>query len=281
MNRTCSILRHATLAAVLAAPAAAWAQRGADADAPPPGPVRRLPDGTPDISGLYSANAGGANYGLEREAERRFLTPTSRGVVVDPPDGVLPYQEWARAERIDRERPHRGYDDPTAHCFVSAGVPRSIYVPSPVQILQPPGYVLLLFERMAWRQVPLDGRDHLPDTIRLWNGDSVGRWEGDTLVIETRNMNGKTWLNEAGDIVSHAQTTVERYTPLNADTILFSATVTDPVVYTRPWTIEMELRRRDDEILEVACHEDNQDLGHLREVRDAWRAEQGQGGPAR
>ena len=281
MNRIPSILMHAVLAAAVTAPVASGAQRGADADAPPPGPVRRMPDGTPDISGLYSANAGGANYGLEREAERRFLTPTSRGVVVDPPDGILPYRDWARAERIDRERPHRGYDDPTAHCFVSAGVPRSIYVPSPVQILQPPGYVLLLFERMAWRQIPLDGRDHLPDTIRLWNGDSVGRWEGDTLVIETRNMNGKTWLNEAGDIVSHAQTTVERFTPVNADTILFSATVTDPVVYTRPWTIEMEIRRRDDQILEVACHEDNQDLGHLREVRDAWRREQAEGGAAR
>jgi len=283
MNRNGALFRSILAAALSApltlAPATLLRAQGpgpADADADTPAPVRRMADGTPDISGLYQAVAGGANYGLERHSQD-FLTPGTRGVVVDPPDGILPYQEWARAERIDRELPHRGYDDPTAHCFVAAGVPRSFYVPSPFQILQPPGYVVFLYERMSWRQVPLDGRGHIPDDIRLWQGDSVGRWEGDTLIVETRNMNGKTWLNERGDIVSHAQTIVERFTPVDADTITYRATVTDPLVYTRPWTIEMPLERRDDEILEVACHEDNQDLEHLREVRDAWRAEQNQG----
>ena len=75
-----------------------------------------------------------------------------------------------------------------------------------MQILQPPGYVVMLFERMSWRAIPLDGRAHLPDHMRLWQGDSVGHWEGDTLVVETTNLNGKTWLNEVGDIVSHAAT---------------------------------------------------------------------------
>jgi hypothetical protein len=193
-------------------------------------------------------------------------------VVVDPPDGKLPYQPWAAAERLERELPHRGYDDPTAHCFV-AGVPRSMYTPSPFQILQPPGYVILLFERMSWRQIPLDGRQHLPDNIRLWQGDSVGRWEGDTLVVETTNLNGKTWLNEVGDVVSHAEHVVETFTPVDADKIIYRATVTDPLVYTRPWTIEIPLNRRPDELLEVACHEDNEDLEHLKEVRDAYRAQ--------
>ena len=172
-------------------------QRGRGAAAPA-GPIRRLPDGKPDLTGFYSANAGGANYGLEQNP-RDGLTPQTTGIVVDPPDKKLPYQPWARAERIERELPERGYDDPTAHCFV-AGVPRSMYTPSPYQILQPPGYVVMLFERMSWRQVPLDGRAHLPDNIRLWQGDSVGHWEGDTLVIDTTNMNGKTWLNERGDV---------------------------------------------------------------------------------
>src|SRR5947209_4012099 len=75
------------------------------------GPIRRMPDGKPDLSGYYSANSGGANYGLERH-DRDFLTPGTQGVIVDPPDGKLPYQDWSRAERIDRELPHRGYDDP-------------------------------------------------------------------------------------------------------------------------------------------------------------------------
>lgn len=252
--------------------------RGGRGGGEPGPPVRRLPDGTPDLSGLYSANSGGANYGLERN-QQDFLTPGTQGIVVDPPDGVLPYRDWARAERINREEPYRGYDDPTAHCFVAGGVPRSLYTPSPFQILQPPGYVVFLFERMAWRIVPLDGRDHLPDSIRLWQGDSVGHWEGDTLVVETTNLNGKTWLNERGDVVSYAETVVETFEPQDANTIDYRATVTDPIVYTAPWTIEMRLGRTDDEILEVACHEENQDLQHLKDVRDAWRADQaGQSG---
>jgi hypothetical protein len=147
-------------------------------------------------------------------------------------------------------------------------------VPSPFQILQPPGYVVMLFERMSWRQIPLDGRAHIPDNIRLWHGDSVGRWDGDTLVVETTNMNGKTWLNEVGDVVSHAQHTVERFTPVDGSTMTYRATVTDPLVYTRPWTIEMPMNRSEGEILEAACHEDNGDLQHLKDVRDAYRAEQ-------
>jgi hypothetical protein len=244
-------------------------QRGRGA-ATPAGPIRRMPDGKPDLTGFYSANAGGANYGLEQNP-RDGLTPQTSGIVVDPPDKKLPYQPWARAERIDRELPERGYDDPTAHCFV-AGVPRSMYTPSPYQILQPPGYVVMLFERMSWRQVPLDGRAHLPDNIRLWQGDSVGHWEGDTLVIDTTNMNGKAWLNERGDVMSHDAHIVEQLIPKDADSITYRATVTDKIVYTAPWTIEFSLRRQQDEVIEVACHEDNGDLQHLKDVRDEARA---------
>jgi hypothetical protein len=261
----------AVLAPLVTAPLPAQ-RRGNNPQArPPAAPIRRMADGKPNLTGYYSADAGGANYGLERHAQD-FLTPGTRGVIVDPPDGKLPYQDWARAERIERELPHRGYDDPTAHCFV-AGVPRSMYTPSPYQILQPPGYVVFLFERMSWRMVPLDGRPHIADNIRLWQGDSVGRWEGDTLVVETRNLNGKAWLNEVGEVLSYAANIVERFTPVDADNITYRATVTDPVAYTRPWTIEIPLRRQDDELLEIACHEDNGDLQHLREVRDAYRAE--------
>ena len=233
-------------------------------------PLKRLPDGTPDISGVYQADGGGANQGLEKRAATA-LTPGGRGVVVDPPDGLLPMQPWARAENEARRAPERGYDDPTAHCFV-AGVPRSTYVPSPFQILQPPGYVVLLYERMSWRQVPLDGRTHLDDSTRLWQGDSVGHWEGDTLVVETRNLNGKTWLDELGGIVTHQETVVERFIPVDGTNLRYEATVTDPGAYTRPWTIAMALRRMNNELLEVACLEDDQDLPHLKDIRDAARA---------
>jgi hypothetical protein len=234
--------------------------------------IRRGADGEPDLTGYFEPAGGGANYGLEKHP-RDFLTPQTRGVIIDPPDALLPYQAWARKERDNRQEPYRGYDDPTAHCFV-AGVPRSVYTPSPVQILQPPGYVVLLFERMSWRIIPLDGRAHIRDTVRLWQGDSVGHWEGDTLVIDTTNLNGKTWLNEYGDMVSHAEHVVERLTPVDAGKIIYRATVTDPIVYTKPWTIEIPLNKQAEELLEVACHEDNGDLGHLKDVRDEFRAKQ-------
>ena len=142
--------------------------------------------------------------------------------------------------------------------------------------MQPPGYVVVLHERMAWRQIPLDGRAHLPDHMRLWQGDSVGRWDGDTLIVETRNLNGKAWLNEVGDVVTHAQTVVETFTPVGDGRMVYRATVRDPLAYTRPWTIEMPVNKQDEELLEVACLEDNNDLEHLRDVRDEYRASQGQ-----
>jgi hypothetical protein len=251
------------------------AQFDASASTPPALPavgadIRRLANGKPDLSGYFMTDAGGANYGLEDTAGG-FLTPDARGVVVDPADGSLPYQTWARAERIAREQPHRGYDDPTAHCFV-AGLPRSLYVPSPFHIVQTDDFVVFLHERMSWRQIALNRREHLPDHLRFWQGDSVGRWEGDTLVVESRNFNGKGWHNEVGDIASHMQTLVETFTPVSADQVIYRATVSDPIPYTRPWTIELPLNRMDDELLEVACLEDNNDLEHLKDVRDEWRA---------
>jgi hypothetical protein len=219
-----------------------------------------------DLNGFYQADHGGANWGFEPHKEA--FTAGGRGVLVDVP--TLPYQPWAVEEKRTRNLPERGYDDPTAHCFVG-GVPRAIYVPSPFHIVQTPGFVVILHERMAWRIIPLDGRAHLPDTMRLWMGDSVGRWDGRTLVVETTNLNGKTWLNEVGDVMSHAATVVERFTPVDAKTVRYEATVDDPVVYTQPWTMAMPLRREPGELLEVACLEDNQDLQHLRDVRDAVR----------
>jgi len=230
-------------------------------DPPVGSKIPRTPDGKPNLAGFYQQPGNGANYGLER----------ARGVLIDPP-GTLPYQPWARKERIERELPHRGYDDPTAHCFV-AGVPRTHYVPSPIQILQPPGYVVVLSERMSWRHIFMDSRPTLPDNVRLWQGHSVGRWEGDVLVVETTNQNGKTWLNEAGDVISHAQHVVERFIPVD-NGIIYRATISDPIVYTRPFTIQVPLNRQNDELLEVACHEDNGDLEHLKDVRDEYRAKQ-------
>ena len=226
--------------------------------------LRRTPDGKPDLNGFYEPNAGGANYGLEKRAPSD-LTPPGRGVIIDPPDGILPMQPWAVQERVDRNRPERGYDDPTAHCF-PAGVPRSMYVPTSFQIVQTSDYLVILHERISWRIIALNRSAHLPDKIRLWQGDSVGRWEGDTLIVDTTNFNGKTWLNEGSEIVSYAEHVVERFTPAGPNKVNYEATVTDPVVYTRPWTIALSFNREKYELTEAACHEDDSELPHLKGI---------------
>ena len=243
----------------------------------PDASVRRTADGRPDLGGFFMSDHGGANWGLEPHPERVALTPAGRGIVIDPSDKMLPYQPWARQERTSRDTPERGYDDPTAHCFVAAGAPRSFYVPSPFHIVHTADHVVFLFERMSWRIVSLRPRPHVDDAIRLWQGDSVGRWDGDSLIVDTRNLNGRTWLNEVGDVVSHAETLVERFTPVDAKTIVYRATVTDPLVYTRPFTIEVPFLRQPDELLEAACLEDDQDLQHLKDLKDAATAESGTG----
>ncbi len=232
--------------------------------------IRRRADGKPDLQGFYVPDGGGANYGLEKHAADG-VTPGGRGVLIDPPDGKLPMQPWAVKEKEDRNLTERGYDDPTAHCF-PAGVPRSMYVPTSFHIIQTNDSLLFMHERTSWRIVALNGRPHLPDSVRLWQGDSVGHWEGDTLVVDTTNLNGKTWLNEVGEIVSYAQHVVERFTPVDADTVNYEATVSDPVVYTRPWTIAFPIKRNKFELFEAACHEEDRDLPRLKALKDAAAA---------
>jgi hypothetical protein len=228
--------------------------------------IRRTSDEKPDLQGFYVPDAGGANYGLEKHAGDG-LTPGGRGVIVDPQDGILPMQPWAVKERADRNRTERGYDDPTAHCF-PAGVPRSMYVPTSFQLIQTSDYIVFLHERVSWRIVALKARPHLPDNMRLWQGDSVGHWEGDTLVVDTTNLNVKTWLNEGGEIVSYAEHVVERFTPVTPDRISYEATIADSVVYTRPWTISLAFRHDKFELTEAACHEEDRDLPHLKALKD-------------
>jgi hypothetical protein len=120
--------------------------------------------------------------------------------------------------------------------------------------------------------IPVNGSRHAPPEVRFWHGDARGRWEGDTLVVDTTNLNGKTWLNEGGEIVSYAEHVLERFTPAGPDTIHYQATVTDPVVYSRPWTIAISLNRNRFELMEAACHEEERDLPHLKAIKDAAAA---------
>jgi len=229
--------------------------------------LKRTTDGKPDLNGFFESQARGANQGLDRRG-----APGGRGaLIVDPPDGKLPMLPWAVEERVSRNLPERGYDDPTAHCF-PPGAPRAMWIPEGYQIVQTPGYVAFFHERTAWRIIPLDNRPHLPENIRLWEGDSVGHWEGDTLVIDTTNSNGKVWLNEGGEIMSYAAHVVERITPSGPDTFEYEAAVTDPVVYDKPWTVAFPIKREKFELREAACLEEEHDLPHLKALKDAAAA---------
>jgi hypothetical protein len=185
-------------------------------------------------------------------------------LIIDPPDGKLPaltpQAQKARAARIayEREHPADSHLDrsPTDRCIMYHGVPP---LPSgysnTYQIFQTPGLVAILDEEIHHvRMVPLDGRPHASQKIRRWNGDSRGRWEGETLVVETTNFNDKTRLRYGGSSSTHA---VERFRRVGPDLIDYQYTITDPTVYTRPFTVAIPMPRRDDKLYEYACHEGN------------------------
>ena len=122
------------------------------------------------------------------------------------------------------------------------------------QIYQTPGYVMILSEMIhEARIIPLDGRAHLPANMRKWTGDSIGRWEGDTLVVDTTNFTDKTRFR-GSDRNLHV---VERFTRVGPDTIQYGFTIDDPSTYTRPWTAELPFTATPGPVYEYACHEGN------------------------
>jgi len=230
------------------------------------GPFTRLPDGKPNMQGYWQTAVFFTAFDVEAHETATFEVPAGPGVVVDPPNGKIPYQPWALEKKLDTVAHHLA-DDPQAHCNLS-GVPRQMYTPFGFQILQPAGAVLLNFEAFhAFRTIMLNGK-HPDQRIKLFEGDSRGRWEGDTLVVDVANLNDRTWFDMEGNFHSDELRVVERYTPVDANTIHYEATMTDPKVFTRPWTIAFDLLRNTEEgyeTLEYACVEGEQDLQHYTE----------------
>lgn len=231
------------------------------------GPFTRLPDGKPDLQGYWESTNFLTAFDLETHEKAEFGVPAGKGVIVDPPDGKIPYQPWALAKKQELIE-HHMFEDPQAHCYLS-GVPRQMYTPFGFQILQPKGNVVLLFEAFhSYRIIPLDARPHIPDAIRLFEGDSRGHWEGDTLVVDVTNQNPATWFDMAGNFHSDALHVMERYTPVDANTIHYEATLEDPKVYTRPFKIAFDIGRNpnpDYQQMEYACVEGEKDLQHYTE----------------
>jgi hypothetical protein len=219
----------------------------------------RTPDGRPALGGFWNlpyGDRGGAYEDLEAHPRTTddYGGPTT---IVDPPDGRAPMYAWADARR--RQNAEQ-YIHHYAACLLS-GVPDTMYHGEARQFLQTPGHFAILTDKThGYRGVPLDGRAHVGENIRLWNGDSRGHWEGDTLVIETRNQNGRVWLDQRGRFYTEEALVVERLTLIDPDTIHYQATIDDSTVYTRPFTIAVPYRRGTDEgfeLLAEACYENN------------------------
>jgi hypothetical protein len=220
-------------------------------------------DGKPDFSGYW----GGAQNPHENlEAHPR--TPDDNGgpsALVDPPDGKVPIQPWAEAKRAENRKL---YIDQNAQCFMS-GVPRHLYMGAYQFIQTPTRLVMLSEEANAFRIVYLDDTPPLGSGITLWQGDSRGRWEGNTLVVVTKNQNGNAWLDQQGRFITDAATVTERFTMFEANGILYEVTIDDPLVYTRPFTIALGLRKNTQpgrEIWEESCYEGEQNTQYLRKL---------------
>jgi hypothetical protein len=216
----------------------------------------RTADGKPDFQGLWEAPGGAYSFEGARGPETSSI--------VDPADGKIPYLPWAR-QHSQENVAH--YVDPYTICLPS-GPPRQLALFRTHQITQFPGYLTIVNEAggHVYRVVYTDGRPHLGSDFKLWMGDSRGHWEGDTLVIETTNFNGRFWLDQYGHFASDALRVVERLTMMDRDTIHYAATVEDPKVFARPWTVVFALERNKEEgfeQMEEACHESDHDGQYL------------------
>jgi hypothetical protein len=199
-------------------------------------------------------------------------------LVVEPADGKIPYtaegkKRWDAVPKIGVPIQANTPEDRTyaERCITTDG----LLLPNPFynnyfEIVQGPGYIAIVTEMMhEVRVIPLDGRPRVGHGVRMWSGDSRGWWDGQTLVVETTNFNDKKLFRGAS---AHLHL-VERFTRLDADTIEYRLTVTDPVTFTRPWTLQNGLRRAEGGIYEVACHEGN--IG-LRGILAGARVQEGQ-----
>ena len=246
----------------------------------------RTPDGQPDIQGKW-VNFDSTPFeapGVQQVVANPDVNPPShwgegdrakgarrRSMVVDPPDGHVPVLPWAEAKR-DYDIAHVGdswvHETPWVRC-ITRGFPAGMFPAgynNAYQIIQVPGQVVIFSEMIhETRIIPIDGRPHVGSGIQLWNGDSRGRWEGNTLVVETTNFNDKGSIATSaatGRMRAVPQTSamrvVERFTPVDPNTIAYQVTIEDSKAYAKPWTVALPLNRDETyEMFEYACHEGN------------------------
>jgi hypothetical protein len=273
-------------AATIFLAALAQAQAPSPGSAAPPWTLRITADGQPDLQGIWvnfdstpfeSDTTGplgsipNVNPPAHWADHDSPMSPKRRAMVVDPPDGRVPVMKWAEDKR-DYDLAHLEdapqHETPWVRC-ITRGVPGGMFPAgynNGYEIMQIPGYVIIVYEMIHdTRIIPLDGRPHVGANIRLWNGDPRGRFEGNTLVVETTNFNDKGSIATSaatgrmrGIPHSDALHVVERFTRISEDVINYSVTIDDPKVYTAPWTVALPLNRDPSYLMfEYACHEGN------------------------
>jgi hypothetical protein len=235
----------------------------------------RIADGKPNLNGIWQA-LNTANWDIQDHPARQgpitalgaaFSVPAGEGVVVG---NEIPYLPEAAAKKRENAA-NWVTSDPEVKCYLP-GVPRATYMPYPFQIFQTPQQVLIVYEfANATRTIHMDSNKESPSDT--WMGWSVGRWEGDTLVVDVTSFNDQTWFDRAGNFHSDALHVIERYTPVGPDILDYEVTIEDPNVFSQPWKMRMPLYRRleqNAQLQEYNCVEFTEELlyGHLRKQQD-------------
>ena len=234
--------------------------------------AQRTPDGNPDLNGIWQA-MGSAHWDLEAHAARHGpveelgalgAIPAGLSVVEG---GTIPYQPWAAKQRAENLKDWVKLD-PAVKCYMP-GIPRATYMPFPFQIVQTPKSILFAYEFASTSRVVRMDKPGSEALISSWMGYGLGRWEGETLVVDVTAQVPDTWFDSSGNFHSEELNVEERYTPTGPDTLLYEATIEDPKVFTRPWKISMPLYRRlepNAQILEFKCvpFAEGAVYGHLR-----------------
>ena len=231
--------------AVSLAPALSFGQASggaAELGAKPSAPAPRTPDGKPDLSGLW---------------QRPYVPDMTKSNKDQQGTPELPFTEAGLKDWKSYDAANGDY---TGSCL-PFGLLRSMNSPDPIQIMQSPKYVALLYEQNTWFHIIPIGKPHHDGATPTWFGDSVGHWDGDTLVVDTVNFNGRTRLDTIGHPHSDALHVIERFTRIDAMHIAYEVTIDDPKTFTKTWTNKRTFTLRPDwEIMEYSCEENNKDL---------------------
>jgi hypothetical protein len=211
-------------------------------------PAPRLPDGKPDLSGIWEPSAN------------KYL----RDIAADLKVENVPFQPWAKTLYDQRTDGSHSKEDPDANCLPQ-GVPKIDAAPAPWKIVQSPRLIVIVYEAFnLWRQVFLDGRELAKDVNPTWLGYSTGKWDGDTLMVDTKGFNGKLWLDQLGMPSTDALHIIERFRRKDFGHMDIRITIDDAKAFTKPWDVTEQVHLLPEtELLEFICNENNRDVEHL------------------